>query len=561
MFEKLKLKQYLIIVFATLIVLTGIISSVVTIGLNNIQNKEREYDKIAAADKAVQSCRLEAMRIAKSVREMAISYDTNKGLYEEMRNTANGSLELINENIAIYKENHGTEDGLAQRYDDTFHGYVAVAEEVVAKLDAGDKEGAINLIITKCSPAFDGLIGIVREVDANSAQLMAENTESIQGSIAFIKWTSLVIFAVSAVYSVFIATTTTTKIVGATSKIISGVEELSKGNLSAHVDYSAKNEFGDTADKLNFSLTELSRYVNAIDQVTSAFAEGDFTVDSPVQFIGDFKHIETSFVDFRDRMSRVLSELNATAEQVRGGSNQVADGSQALAQGATEQASSVEELSATIQEISDQIAKNAMNAQNAREASQTAANELLKSNDEMQKMIEAMNDISSKSDEISKIIKTIDDIAFQTNILALNAAVEAARAGTAGKGFAVVADEVRSLAGKSAEAAKNTAVLIEETIEAVEKGSKIVDATAESLVSVMDGAKESTALVEEIAVASNDQANSIAQISLGIEQISSVVQMNSATSEESAAASEELSGQVDTMKEMIEQFKIRKDEE
>lgn len=183
--------------------------------------------------------------------------------------------------------------------------------------------------------------------------------------------------------------------------------------------------------------------------------------------------------------------------------------------------------------------------------------ELIRGNEQMELLVSTMNEISDASNQIGKIIKTIDDIAFQTNILALNAAVEAARAGEAGKGFAVVANEVRNLAGKSAEAAKNTTVLIENAIKAVTNGTQLVDETANTLKSVEERAMGMTHLVNEIAQASNEQADAILQTTQGVDQISSVVQTNSATAEESAAASEELTGQAQILKQLVGKFKLR----
>ncbi|MEG2053959.1 MAG: methyl-accepting chemotaxis protein, partial [Oscillospiraceae bacterium] len=267
--------------------------------------------------------------------------------------------------------------------------------------------------------------------------------------------------------------------------------------------------------------------------------------------------LENSMVKIIVSLSDTLNNIHIASDQVSGGADQVSGGAQALSQGATEQASSIEELSATVAEISSQVKANAENAKSASGLSDEAGAEVEQGNQHMQKMIAAMGDISDTSSQIGKIIKTIDDIAFQTNILALNAAVEAARAGAAGKGFAVVADEVRNLAGKSAEAAKNTTALIESSITAVANGTKIADDTAKSLFIIVDKVREVTDKINEIATASAEQASAVVQVTQGLDQISAVVQTNSATSEESAAASEELSGQAQMLNDMVSKFKLK----
>lgn len=227
-----------------------------------------------------------------------------------------------------------------------------------------------------------------------------------------------------------------------------------------------------------------------------------------------------------------------------------------MSQGSAEQAGSIERLSTTIRTISDQINGNATNAGHASQQINLIVEEAQESNTRMEEMLTAMSDISNSSSEIAKIIKTIEDIAFQTNILALNAAVEAARAGEAGKGFAVVADEVRSLAEKSANASKETAALIEASLKSVEKGRQIADATAISMSSVVNGVVEITDTIAEITTASNDQAQSVDQVTAGMEQISKVVQTTSATAQESAAASEELSSQAQNLKTYVDKFHL-----
>ena len=286
---------------------------------------------------------------------------------------------------------------------------------------------------------------------------------------------------------------------------------------------------------------------------------GDFTVDSVCEeeYTGGFHPLLISFRGIAEKLNDTMQQISQSSTQVASGSEQVSNGAQALSQGATEQASSVQELAATINEISSRVNQNADSAQQANAKAGNVSAEMNVSNDKMQQMIKAMGDISNCSNEIGKIIKTIEDIAFQTNILALNAAVEAARAGTAGKGFAVVADEVRNLASKSAEASKNTSDLIENTLKAVERGTQIADETAHTLFQAVSDVNEMTGIIGQISEASSAQADSISQITMGIDQISSVVQTNSATAQESAAASEELSSQSQLMKSLVGRFKLK----
>ncbi len=339
--------------------------------------------------------------------------------------------------------------------------------------------------------------------------------------------------------------------------IVELASDVGNGKFSSDIKVTSKDELGELASIFKNTASTLSKYINEISLILGKISDGNLDISVEHEYVGDFAPIKHSMENIILSLNTTMEEIKNTSDQVASGSDQVSSGAQELSQGATEQASSIEELSATISDISENIKHNAQNAVEATKITQKAGEAVTQGNEQMQDMIKAMTEISDTSNQISKIIKTIDDIAFQTNILALNAAVEAARAGTAGKGFAVVAEEVRNLASKSAEAAKNTTVLIESSIEAVENGRKIADATAISLSSIVEQTNKSGELINEISISSNNQASAVSQVTQGVEQIAAVVQTNSATAEESAAASEELSAQAQMLKGLVSKFKLK----
>lgn len=335
------------------------------------------------------------------------------------------------------------------------------------------------------------------------------------------------------------------------TKMVDAAEQIAIGNTNVNIDVESEDETGMLAQSFNKMINGIKEQANIVSDV----ANGDLTVEVTPRSDQDTMGI--ALKKTIKQLNVMFNDINQASEQVSIGSEQVSNASQALSQGATEQASSIEELSASIMQVSSQVNENAENVLLATTYVEQAAAGVNQSNGQMKNMLIAMTDIDNSSNEISKIIKVIDDIAFQTNILALNAAVEAARAGSAGKGFAVVADEVRNLASKSADAAKQTTSLIENSIKIVGNGSKIAEQTAVSLADVETKTKLVTETMGKIAKASNEQATAITQINLGVEQISMVIQTNSATAEESAASSEELSGQAGVLKQQIATFKLK----
>ncbi|MCL2053920.1 MAG: methyl-accepting chemotaxis protein [Oscillospiraceae bacterium] len=333
----------------------------------------------------------------------------------------------------------------------------------------------------------------------------------------------------------------------------------STGNLTLlPEDIEAINKYSPIPDETGQVVGDTAAFIRHVAknaEALEALADGDLTCDVNLQSNEDtmgiaLRHLFGSLND-------MFNNIVMSSQQAVTSSKQIADSSQSMSQGAVEQAAAIQELSSSITQIAEKTRHNAALSERTAKLADTIKDNAEKGSRQMDDMTEAVKEINNASSSIGKVIKVIDDIAFQTNILALNAAVEAARAGEAGKGFAVVANEVSNLASKSAEAAKNTAALIQNSIEKAELGSKIAHETAESLREIVSGINESNGLIAEISNSSEEQAQGITQINIGIEQVSLVVQQNSATAEENAAASQEMSGQSEVLQKLTAQFKLK----
>ncbi len=442
---------------------------------------------------------------------------------------------------------------------------VEVANSLIADLGtlgtlfekANTTGNTLTVFETEMIPLLETIVGNIDTIDdANSANAdifleeMYNTTESIT-----------LIFAIFGAVAIILVITfcivLTNSFVKPLRQMEAAANKMAEGNLKIDIAYTSKDEMGIVSQAMRSMSHELDAYVSDINHTMTEMAAGNLNVAPKVEFKGDFIEIGHAISGVLEAFNSTLSQISSFSEQVSAGSEQVSSGAQALSQGATEQASSLQQLAASISEISSQINDNAANAVLASESATYVGTEMEKSNIEMEKMIAAMNDISQSSSEISKIVKTIEDIAFQTNLLALNAAVEAAHAGSAGRSFAVVADEVRTLASKSAEASKDTAVLIENTLKAVQNGVQIAADTASALTNVAQNAGSSVEAISKISDASSQQAEAISQITIGVDQISAVVQTNSATSEQSAAASEQLSAQAQVLKNLVGEFRLK----
>jgi len=343
--------------------------------------------------------------------------------------------------------------------------------------------------------------------------------------------------------------------------LINEISELTRSSADGILDVRGKAEtfngaYKDIVAGINKMLDAMMSPISESSTVLVKMAQKDLSVRMKGDYKGFYSDVSKTINKVVENLDRALHQVALGAEQVAMASVQVSTGGQSLSQGASEQASSLEEVSSSLQEMSSMTRQNAQNAREAKGVSEQARESADKGVESMSRMSSAINQIKTSSDSTARIVKTIDEIAFQTNLLALNAAVEAARAGDAGRGFAVVAEEVRNLAMRSAEAAKNTASLIEDAVKNSENGVAINAEVLKNFQDIAEKTNKVSQVVAEIAVASEQQDEGISQVTRAVEQLNQLTQHNAANAEESASAAEEMSSQSEEMRSMVAGFKL-----
>ena len=527
--------------------------SIVVIGILFF-NMKRYIQNVTVADQAVKTCRINVNAAARNIREMALNNDVSS--YDNYEQTVETLLAEVDTQLNNLKKSGVVPDADYEEYSSALADWGNIGYSIMEKIKSGDKDKAVDSILNDCTPALNKAVKIAIRLDE-----MTDEQSSRSARIT-------IIFAVVGIACIVVCLVLAWKLTTKTGKKVletilvplreveAVAQELTDGNLHSTLEYHSDDEIGRLAHSMRKSIRILGSYVDDIGRAMKMFAEGNFDVQPEVEWKGDFVGILNSFMLFEESMAEVIKGIQHVSDEVSSAAEQVAASSNDLADGATNQAAVVEELTATVEGVSEQVEKNSKSAKEISGRVDKLGNAILESNGKMKDMVDSMNEINGASKEIDKIIATINEIAAQTNLLALNASIEAARAGEAGKGFAVVANQVNVLADQSAQAAKESATLIETSVKAVEKGMVIAGQTASQLQEVAENSQIITKEVTNIAETLETQTTEIQQINDGIEQINDVVQTNSATSEECAASSQEMSSEAENLREMIRKFKV-----
>lgn len=539
----------------TMMLISGLLS-VVIIGVL-FANMMHYVENVNVADQAVKICRINVNAAARNIREMALNEDTSS--YDNYEQTVKRLLSEVDSELQILKKTEVLSDENYEEYATALSDWGKIGYSIIEEIKNGNDENATDAILNNCTPALNKVVEIAIKLD----ELTDEASSETVRNMVVCTVAGFVVIIVCLVFAFTLTRKTSKRVLETILEPLHAIEdvamELTEGNLHSTLEYHSDDEIGKLAHSMRKSIRILGTYVDDIDRSMKLFSEGNFDVHPEVEWRGDFVGILNSFMAFQASMAGTIKGIQNVSNEVSGAAEQVASSSNDLADGATNQAAVVEELTATVTGVSEQVEKNSQSAKEISVKVDELGNAISESNGKMHEMVDSMHEISEASKEIDKIITTINEIASQTNLLALNASIEAARAGEAGKGFAVVANQVNVLADQSAQAAKESATLIETSVKAVEKGMVIAGQTAAQLEEVAENSKVITTEVTNIAETLETQTTEIKQINEGIEQINDVVQTNSATSEECAAASQEMSSEAESLREMIRKFKVAED--
>ena len=382
-----------------------------------------------------------------------------------------------------------------------------------------------------------------------SVQLVGETGYLVVSNMPFLEYYQMLFATIGVLLVIFalgiiLVMRSIDKSAYALSKPIAELNEtasrLAEGDLDVELNVTAENEIGELAESIGATVARLKEYIAYLKEASGALdqiADGKLEIHLEQEYVGEFRQLKEALLHISSSMNDVMKNISASSQTVTSSAGDLANAAQQLAEGSSTQAAAVEELVATATSVAEQVEESKKDALQSAEETQKVTAMMEQSQDKMQEMMEAVQKIHETSKQVVGIIATIEEIADQTNLLSLNASIEAARAGEAGKGFAVVADEIGKLAQESSKAANMTRELIGVSMEEINKGNQIADHVMDSLKTAVDAVDNVNGMIQKTAGNAADQAQSMEQIRVGIEEISQGVQDNSAIAEESSATS------------------------
>lgn len=551
--QSVKVKKITVITISLLIA-----EAIVLIGLIifNLKTQSRYNTQVELTDYAIQY-KTGSQNLTNAVRSYAVTgnIDYYNAYYQELnvdKNRDNALSKL--QKIGLTEEEQSYIDQISQ----TSNNLVPLEEAAMKAVQEGRMEDAREAVYGQ---EYEASLLIINNLTNTFIESMKERIYkgvSIMGVIA-LSFDAICFIVLGIVIFTVIGNLNYIKkeLINPILIVEKQMDYIANGNLSAEFELEVNDsEIGLLAKSIHNTKDILKSVIGEISSTLKEMATGRFDLTLHENYIGELSEIKQSFEEIFDELNDTFYQIQTAANHVNESSSQMAEAAQDLAEGTTNQASVVEEILASMNTIENTIEEDAKEAKKSADVIADIGNSLGKSYEMLIRLKNIIDEMNKSSEQIGGIINTINDIASETDLLALNAAIEAARAGEAGKSFAVVAEQVKNLANASSEAAQNTTVLIESSLQLIQEGTKMAEVTATDLNQVMSNTKESVNRMASIAESSEIKITQIREVTEGVNQIAVVVEMNSATAEETAASSQEQSSQAEILRNMIERFKI-----
>ena len=564
-FKNWPMKKKLLVSHGTIIVFTAIVSAMLILGMQLIENRLSQLHTGPMMN-LYYSGQLyyPQIDIQRAVnRVMAEGVDRLEEMYPQLEQTVNKNLSLMDEAYAFLDKNLLTEEDRT-----TLHNVNQILTNTVTKyrievlrlLKEGDFEAAREYNNTYYKPSVDSTKQMIEELETSVLDTANSYASSSKTLATILTLASIVLVILVVIVAFSIALKVTAGIVNPIAEVVEVAQMMNQGDLSGadKITYHSKDELGILASSMHDTVITLDSYVEEISSTLDEIAQGDLTkiFHEIPNFRGDFSTIKNSFVYILKEFNITLSQIQNTSRQVDSDSDEIASAANSLANGTGEQASAMEELLATINTVNTMAGNSAKEAEAAYKNAEISVKNAEEERLQMHNLQNEMYRIKEISGEIEEIITTIQSIASQTSLLALNASIEAARAGDAGRGFAVVADQIGKLATDSAQAVVDTKSLIGKTVEEIEKGNKITEQTAVAFETIITSMQSFATAAKNVMNNASDQAAALEQVEHGIEQISTVTQQNAASSEECSAISEELAQRATQLDNLVSKFRL-----